>query len=225
MPRLTSLSCGAGRGCRRRGELAHDPAGPGAQPGEHGPAGAARGSPCNAVAVRLGDRVADRLLGFDDREIRERDGGSCRSREEGAVTSAMHYSLATTFPDCSRPSGRRSSPQRISTASPTLDRRFPDDTDECPYCHQALDDSSRELLQKYKTYLVDDSQATLRTARQSLATLVSAVVDMTVPAEPAANGNGGRRRWTSHCCRHPRPDVGASSAATAVGAATLGHRR
>lgn len=71
-----------------------------------------------------------------------------------------------------------------------LGSTFPDGTDDCPYCRQRLDDRSRELLQKYRAYLVDDSQATLRTARQSLGTLVSSVVDMTVPAEPAANGNG-----------------------------------
>jgi energy-coupling factor transporter ATP-binding protein EcfA2 len=67
---------------------------------------------------------------------------------------------------------------------------FPDGTDECPYCRQGLNDRSRELIQKYRTYLVDDSQASLRTARQSLAALVGDVVDMPLPVEPAANGNG-----------------------------------
>jgi hypothetical protein len=67
---------------------------------------------------------------------------------------------------------------------------FPDDTDDCPYCRRGLDEDSRELIQKYKTYLVDDSQQVLRTSRQSLETLVSGVVDLTISAEPAANGNG-----------------------------------
>ncbi len=67
---------------------------------------------------------------------------------------------------------------------------FPDDSPHCPYCRQAIDDRSRELLGKYKTYLVDDSQATLRMARQSLETLVSGVVNITVPAESVANGDG-----------------------------------
>lgn len=71
-----------------------------------------------------------------------------------------------------------------------VESSFPSDTHDCPYCRQALDNRSRQLLQKYKTYLVDDSQSALRTARQSLAAMVSDVVDATVPAEPTANGNG-----------------------------------
>ena len=68
---------------------------------------------------------------------------------------------------------------------------FPVHATDCPYCGQTLDERSQELLRKYHTYLVDDSQATLRTAQQSLATLMSTVADMTLPAAPPANGNNG----------------------------------
>jgi len=65
---------------------------------------------------------------------------------------------------------------------------FPDETEHCPYCRQALDAPARELLARYRTYLVDDSQTALRSARQSVAKLVSTVVDITLPAESETNG-------------------------------------
>ena len=68
---------------------------------------------------------------------------------------------------------------------------FPDETEHCPYCRQALDAPALELLDKYRTYLVDDSQAELRSTQETVAALVSPVVDMTVPAEPGGNGDGG----------------------------------
>lgn len=52
---------------------------------------------------------------------------------------------------------------------------FPDNVASCPYCGQDLDDASRELLAKYKTYLLDDSQVSLQAAAQALDNLVSSV--------------------------------------------------
>ena len=69
---------------------------------------------------------------------------------------------------------------------------FPDETEHCPYCRQALDAPALELLDKYRTYLVDDSQAELRSTQETVAALVSPVVDMTVPAEPGETATAGR---------------------------------
>ena len=71
-----------------------------------------------------------------------------------------------------------------------VESTFHDETDHCPYCRQLLEGPARELLEKYRTYLVDDSQETLRSARRSLTTLVSPVIDMTIPAGPETNGDG-----------------------------------
>ena len=68
---------------------------------------------------------------------------------------------------------------------------FPDDSDECPYCRQVLNDKSHQLLQKYKAYLVDNSQADLRTAMQSLATLVAPIVNLVLPQQPSSEAGSG----------------------------------
>jgi hypothetical protein len=65
---------------------------------------------------------------------------------------------------------------------------FPDHTGDCPYCRQVLNNESRPLLTKYKTYLVDDSQAALRTASQLLDQLVAPVVEV-LPAISIPDGN------------------------------------
>jgi len=67
---------------------------------------------------------------------------------------------------------------------------FPDDTTDCPYCRQTLGDDARGLLRRYKSYMVDDSQAALRTAAQALDALIGPVADMAIPDESGANGNG-----------------------------------
>jgi energy-coupling factor transporter ATP-binding protein EcfA2 len=66
---------------------------------------------------------------------------------------------------------------------------FPDDAADCPYCRQTLGDDALELLQRYKTYLVDDSQAALRTAAQSLADVVVPVAKLRLGDESASSGN------------------------------------
>ena len=134
--------------------------------------------------------LADRLLGFDAEKYES------AMRDVAAAEKRVQDVSEALFAGDDLPGLFKAEWTAFITAAHQygvayVGSTFPDDTDECPYCRQGLDDRSRELLQKYKTYLVDDSQATLRTARQSLATLVSGVVDMTVPAEPAANGNGG----------------------------------
>jgi hypothetical protein len=84
---------------------------------------------------------------------------------------------------------------------------FPDDTTDCPYCRQTLGDDARGLLRRYKSYMVDDSQAALRTAAQALDALIGPVADMAIRAD----------------CRH-RTDPGAGSPAadTIVRASALG---
>lgn len=67
---------------------------------------------------------------------------------------------------------------------------FPDDATDCLYCRQTLGEEARGLLQRYKTYLIDDSQAALRTAAQTLNALIEPVTDMAIPDEPGANGDG-----------------------------------
>jgi recombinational DNA repair ATPase RecF len=133
--------------------------------------------------------LADRLLGFDPEKyesaIRNVATGEKRVRDVSEALFAgddlpgLFSAEWTAFITAGHQYG-----------AAHLESTFPDGTADCPYCRQGLDDRSRELIQKYTSYLVDDSQATLRTARQSLAALVSDVVEMPVPVEPTANGNG-----------------------------------
>lgn len=133
--------------------------------------------------------VADRLLAFDDEKYRNstRDIAEAEKRVQ-EVSEALFSSDDLPGLFSTEWTAFITAAHQYGVAH--VGSNFPDDSQDCPYCRQAIDDRSRELLAKYKTYLVDDSQATLRTARQSLEALVSDVVNMTVPAEPAANGDG-----------------------------------
>jgi len=71
-----------------------------------------------------------------------------------------------------------------------LDSEFPGHVDNCPYCRQPLSEGSRELLQKYRTYLVDDAQAALQGAAHSLDELVRSVTEMALPDAGGSETNG-----------------------------------
>jgi energy-coupling factor transporter ATP-binding protein EcfA2 len=134
--------------------------------------------------------VADRLLGFDAEKyegtIHEVAAAEQRVRE---VSEALFASDDLPGLFSAEWTAFLTAAHQYGVAH--VGSTFPDDIDDCPYCRHALDERSHQLLQKYRTYLVNDSQTTLQAARQSLMTLVSGVVDLAVPAEPAANGNGG----------------------------------
>ena len=76
---------------------------------------------------------------------------------------------------------------------------FPDGSDTCPYCRQQLTYPARSLLAKYRSYLLDESQLTLRNARTQLQSLEESVLklpsfddilDIDIPdSPPSINGH------------------------------------
>jgi energy-coupling factor transporter ATP-binding protein EcfA2 len=134
--------------------------------------------------------AADRLIGFDDEKYRSAKAGVATAEKRVSdVSEALFAGEALPGLFSAEWTAFITAAHQYGVAH--VGSTFPDDTDDCPYCGLALGEGSRALLQKYRTYLVDDSQATLRAARQSLAMVVGAVGDMAIPAEPAGNGNGG----------------------------------
>lgn len=133
--------------------------------------------------------VADGLLGFDSegyaRAVEEVAACQHRVREVSEalfsdddlpglfsaewtsfITAAHQYGLAHVSPD------------------------FPASAKECPYCRQPLDSGSRELLQKYRTYLVDDAQSGLRAAAKSLSDFVAPIAGMSLPDDSGTGLDG-----------------------------------
>lgn len=133
--------------------------------------------------------VADRLLAFDPQAYATalEEIAACRKRVQdvsealfaaddlpGVFTTEWNSFIAATHD------------YGVTHVSPS----FPDGATDCPYCRQALGEETRGLLQRYKSYLVDDSQAALRTAAQALDALVEPIADLTIPDEAVASGNG-----------------------------------
>ena len=63
-------------------------------------------------------------------------------------------------------------------ASAHIHDDFPGSADTCPYCHQQLTVPARELLAKYRSYLLDESQAKLNSARAQLKSLEDTVLEL-----------------------------------------------
>ena len=61
-------------------------------------------------------------------------------------------------------------------ASAHIDDEFPASSDTCPYCYQELKHPAKELLAKYRTYLLDESQSTLNRAHADLTSLEATVL-------------------------------------------------
>jgi hypothetical protein len=134
--------------------------------------------------------IADRLLGFDaEKYANALDDVAARLKRVQDVSEALFS--GDDLPGLFTPEWTAFITAAHEYGVTHLQPAFPDGTADCPYCRQALGDVSRELLQRYKTYLVDDSQAALRTAAQSLTELVAPVADMTLPDESVPNGDGG----------------------------------
>jgi hypothetical protein len=140
--------------------------------------------------------IADRLLEFDGGKYASALGDveACRKRVRG-VSEALFS--GEDLPGLFAPEWTAFITAAHEYGVTHVQPTFPENNDDCPYCRQALSDGSRELLQKYKSYLVDDSQAAMRTASQSLDQVVAPVADMSLPAVSASNGNGANGNGTA----------------------------
>jgi hypothetical protein len=133
--------------------------------------------------------VADRLLAFDGQAYATalEDVAACRKRVQD-VSEALFSGddLPGVFTTEWNAFIAAAHQYGVAHVAPS----FPDGATECLYCRQALRGETRELLQRYKSYLVDDSQAALRGAAQILDALVEPIAEMTIPDDPGESGNG-----------------------------------
>ena len=151
--------------------------------------------------------VADRLLEFDDQKYQDAMAGVATAEKRVSdVSDAL-------FAGDSLPGLFSSEWTAFVTAAHQygvahVGSSFPDDTDECPYCHQALHDSSRETA--------PEVQGVPR--RRLAGNIAQGTPDVGKPrqrcdrggrASPARGKRRRGRRWEPcECCCYPRPQVG-----------------
>ena len=115
------------------------------------------------------------LQGFDSARYRKALADIHESEER------LDYISGTLFADHGLPGRFSDEWKTFVSATDTYARThihedFPAGSDTCPYCHQQLMSPAKELLAKYRSYLLDESQARIRSAQARLKSLEDAVL-------------------------------------------------
>ena len=130
-----------------------------------------------------GRAVVDALLGFSETKYKEALAAIVASRARvKSVTKELF--LSDTIPGLFTEDWQRF----ISTADEYVTQHFHRDPADspaaCPYCAQPLGNEARKRLEKYKTYLTDQAQSTLRDAMRELSEMCTPIETLTLSQSP-----------------------------------------